>query len=256
MKFKLFALAALMAAGSANAAIDNGAGGNGDLFFSIWDTTQSYSRDLGFSIDAFQTTLAGSGAIDLSWAGDATFTSFLAGVADVNALHWNIVATDTSGARRNLVTYTLPEDTTPVDALTARSMAVAVQGKINSINLGLGSNDSAVFLASDAGYTGNDANFGTMLSNKLGFDSTGTLANDSYASGLGFMRVDSASIGSAASGLNEYIDETVAVNAWLDGSTLHLSAVAAAPIPEADTYAFMALGMGLVGLLARRRKSV
>ena len=27
-----------------------------------------------------------------------------------------------------------------------------------------------------------------------------------------------------------------------------------APIPEADTYAFMALGMGLVGLLARRRK--
>jgi hypothetical protein len=27
-----------------------------------------------------------------------------------------------------------------------------------------------------------------------------------------------------------------------------------APVPEADTYAFMALGMGLVGLLARRRK--
>lgn len=30
--------------------------------------------------------------------------------------------------------------------------------------------------------------------------------------------------------------------------------VAAVPVPEADTYAFMALGMGLVGLLARRRK--
>ena len=91
----------------------------------------------------------------------------------------------------------------------------------------------------------------------MGFDSTGTLANDSYASGLGFMRVDSAAIGSSAGVLNEYLDGTSAVNAWMDGSTLHLSAVAAAPIPEADTYAFMALGMGLVGLLARRRnKSV
>lgn len=30
----------------------------------------------------------------------------------------------------------------------------------------------------------------------------------------------------------------------------------AAPVPEADTYAFMLLGMSLVGLLARRRKSV
>lgn len=29
--------------------------------------------------------------------------------------------------------------------------------------------------------------------------------------------------------------------------------VAAVPVPEADTYAFLALGMGLVGLLARRR---
>ena len=33
-----------------------------------------------------------------------------------------------------------------------------------------------------------------------------------------------------------------------------LTAVPAAPIPEADTYAFMALGMGLVGFLVRRRK--
>lgn len=38
-----------------------------------------------------------------------------------------------------------------------------------------------------------------------------------------------------------------------DGSYTNVT-LAAAPIPEADTYAFMALGMGLVGLLARRRK--
>lgn len=253
MKMKSLALAALLAAGSANAAIDNGAGGNGDLFFNVWDATQSYTRDIGFSIDAFQTTLAGAGNLDLSFAADATFTSFLAGVADVNALRWNVVATDTSGARRTLTTYTLPEDTTPVDNNTARSMATAIQGKIGSINLGLGANDSATFLAANAGYTGNNASFGTTLSGKLGFDSTGGLANSSYASGLGFMRVDSLASLSAPSVLNEYSDNAVAVNAWLDGGTLH---IAAAPVPEADTYAFMALGMGLVGLLARRRKAV
>ena len=253
MKMKLFAMAALMAAGSANASIDNGAGGNGDLFFSIWDTTQSYTRDLGFSIDAFQTTLAGAGNLDLSWAADATFTSFLAGVADVNALKWNIVATDTAGARRTLTTYTLPEDATPLVADIGRSMAGGIQAKITSINLGLGANDSATFLAANAGYTGNNVSFGVQLGGKTGFDTTGTVARNSYATGLGFMRVDSAAIGTAVSGLNEYSDNAVAVNAWLDGGTLHIAAV---PVPEADTYAFMALGMGLVGLLARRRKAV
>jgi hypothetical protein len=39
----------------------------------------------------------------------------------------------------------------------------------------------------------------------------------------------------------------------VDNFTVSATAISA-PIPEADTYAFMALGMGLVGFLARRRK--
>ena len=266
MKLKLIALAAMLAAGSANAAIDGGNvnTGNGELFFSIWDTTQSYTRDLNVSIDAFQTSLAAAGNLNLSFAADATFTSFLAGVADVNALKWNIIATDTSGARRNLTTYTLPEDTTPLVADIGRSMAGGIQAKINNINgtAGFNSNgglagvggDSAIFLASDAGYTGNDISFGTMLGNKAGFDTTGTVARNSYATGLGFMRVDSAAIGTAVSGLNEYSDNAFAVNAWLDGgNTLHIAA-AVAPVPEPETYALMLAGLGLVGFMARRRK--
>jgi hypothetical protein len=254
MKMKFIALALLMAAGSANAAIDNGAGGNGELFFNIWDDTQSYSRDLNISIDAFQTTLATDGLLDLSYAADATYTTFLAGVSDVNALKWNVVAVDTSGARRTLVTYTLPEDTTPLGNDTGRSMALAIQAKVIDINTGLGSNDSAVFMSSDAGYTGNEASFGATLTTKLGFDSTGTLANDSYANGLGFMRVDNSAIGSSAGVLNEYYDDTLAVNAWMDSSnTLHIGV--AAPVPEADTYALMLAGLGLLGYVARRRRA-
>ena len=175
-------------------------------------------------------------------------------MSDVNALKWNIVATDTSGARRTLVTYTLPEDTTPITNDNGRGMALSIQGKINGINTGLGANDSAIFLSSDAGYTGNEASFGSTLTTKLGFESAGTLANASYASGLGFMRVDSAAIGSSAGVLNEYYDDTLAVNAWMDSSnTLHIGV--AAPVPEADTYALMLAGLGLLGYVARRRRA-
>lgn len=47
------AVVLLVSAGQANVAIDNGAGGNGGLFFNIWDANGSYSRDLGTTIDTF-----------------------------------------------------------------------------------------------------------------------------------------------------------------------------------------------------------
>jgi hypothetical protein len=56
MKIKLIAtLLGLALAGGANAAIDNGSGGNGELFFQLWDNggtaetsdDRNYVRDLG-----------------------------------------------------------------------------------------------------------------------------------------------------------------------------------------------------------------
>ena len=156
MKLKYFALAALMATGSAHAAIDAGTSGNGELFFNIWDGSQSYSFDLNKSIDAFETDLNAAGKLNLDWTLDG-FGSFLAGIANDAALRWNITATDISGARRILATYTPPKDTTPLTADSGRSVAGAVNQKVlNGINLGLIGN-AGTFSAADAGYTGNAA---------------------------------------------------------------------------------------------------
>lgn len=252
MNFKLNALVAatlLAAAGSANATIDDGAGGNGELFFNIWDDNGSYSRSLEVSIDAFQTTLAAGGPIDMSWTADATFTSFLAGVASPGSLKWNIMATDTVGARRILSTYTPPEKSPTKTNDVIRSAASSVQTHIKSINVALGTtNDSVAVTSADPAWSGKST-FKDNIGGFLDWSNAGTLANNSYAGGLGFMRIDGLGTGTANSVYNEYLDDAVAVNAWVDsGNTLHVAAV-----PEASTYGMMLAGLGLVGFMARRR---
>ncbi len=249
MKRQLMPLAASLAIASAHAAIDEGTFGNGELFFNIWDATQSYTFDLNVTIDAFQTQLANAGGINLSYALDDKYAAFLAGVADPSALRWNVIANDTSGARRILTTYTPPEDATPVGADSGRSVTGAIQAKVLNINLGL-VGDSGIFLSSDDGYTGAEYPANPPYLYGLGFDTSGSLANNSYATGLGFMRVDCGAIGSSACGLNEYLDEGLAVNTWVDSgtNTLYIAAV-----PEADSILLVLAGMGLLGWLYRRR---
>lgn len=249
MKFSLKTLAAAVvmaaAATGANAAIDNGAGGNGDLFFNVWDASGSYTRDLGYSIDSFQATLSAAGNINLSWTADATFTSFLAGVSDVNALKWNIVAVDKSGANRLLETYTtLPSpkktnDVTRTAANNTQSFATAVNGVI-------GAADSVAVGSSSAAWAGKSA-FKDTAGGYLFFSNAGTVANNSYASGLGFMRIDAASTGVATSVYTPYVDGQ-SVKAYWDGSTLNVAAV-----PEPESYAMLLAGLGMIGFVARRR---
>jgi hypothetical protein len=249
MKLKLIALAAMLAAGSAQAAIDNGASGNGELFFNIWDANGSYTRSLETTIDAFQTTLAAGGAIDLSWAADSTFTGYLASVADTSLLKWNIMATDTSGARRLLTTYSLPEAATKNKNDVIRTAALNTQTFVTSVNGVLAGADSVAVNNGSAAWAGKTV-FKDSVGGYLNFSNAGTLANDSYASGLGFMRIDALASGVLASQYNEYLDGAVAVNAYLGAdNTLHI----AAAVPEASTYGMMLAGLGLVGFMARRR---
>jgi hypothetical protein len=251
MNFKLNTLVAaalLVAAGSANAAIDNGALGNGELFFNVWDANGSYTRSLETSIDAFQTELAAGGAIDLSWAADSTFTTYLAGVTDTSLLKWNIMATDTSGARRVLSTYSLPEKTPTKTNDVIRTAALNTQTFVTSVN-GVLIGDSVAVNNGSAAWAGKST-FKDTVGGYLNFSNAGTLANNDYASGLGFMRIDALASGTAASQYNEYLDGAVAVNAYLGAdNTLHI----AAAVPEASTYGMMLAGLGLVGFMARRR---
>lgn len=250
MKLKLIALAAVLAvAGSANAAvIDNGAAGNGGLFFNIWDGANSYSRNLGYSIDSFEAGLAAAGSFSQVFAADATFTSFMNAV-DTTTLKWNVSATDRQGAVRVLETFTEPKPLTGKTGDVVRTLAGGTSAFVDQLNLKLASTDSATYASGTPGYTGaNTAITGTSLN----FPNAGTFANNSVATGLSFMRINAASTGIAASTYNQYLDGTDAVKVYLDGSNaLHISAVTA--VPEPESYAMLLAGLGLMGAIARRR---
>ena len=250
MKFKLIALAAVLAAaGSANATvINNGAAGNGGLFFNIWDSASSYSRNLGFTIDSFEAGLAAAGNFNQSYAADAVFTSFL-GTANLAALKWNVVATDNSGARRILETFTAPKPLTGTSSDAIRTMAGGISSFVTSLNAKLTTADSAIYSIGTPGYVGvSGATTGTLLN----FATTGTFANSTYASGLGFLRINAPATTIAASTYTPYLDGTNSVKLYLDGNNaLNIAAVTA--VPEPESFAMLLAGLGLMGAIARRR---
>lgn len=251
MNFKLNALVAtlIMAVSApAFAVISNGADGNGELFFTMWDSTNSYSRDLNLTIDAFETTLAAGGALDLSFAADATFTSFL-GTANSAELKWNVVAADAQGARRLLETFTAPKPATTKSNDSIRTAIGNTQSFVNDLNLKLSSVDSATYAVGTPGY-GDATKFGDDAAGYLNFSNAGNAGTNSIATGLSFMRINAASTGIAPSTYTTYADGLADVKIYLDSSNaLHI----AAAVPEAETYAMMLAGLGLVGFMVRRR---
>jgi hypothetical protein len=255
MKLKLIAAAAVLAAsGAANAAIDTGATGNGDLVFSIWDSASSYTRDLGITLDGFEAALAAPGGLSFAVAADALFTSFLS-TANLAEATWNLVAQDASGARRSIYTYTSLPGTT-INAGDNRSAVGNAQTYFNNVNVGAlnaSGADSAVFAAGSPGYAAApQAFFGVSMNNLLNFSTGGTVSNNSYASGLNLLRVNGNPSGTAATVYTPYADEGFAVRAYLDSASGNLTIAA---VPEPETYAMLLAGLGLMGAIARRRRN-
>ena len=252
LKMKLMAAAlALAASAGAHAAITTGSNGDGELFFSIWDANGSYTRSLETSISSFESQLGATGNLALSWTADTTFSSFLAGTAGGTRsgapLKWNILANDTMGANRVLTTYTAPEPTTTKTNDVMRTASAKVTDFLNAVNPVLVGDSVAVDSGSSA-WAGKAA-FKDTIGGYLNFSNAGTLANNSYENGLGFMRINAAATGTLPSVYNEYLEGTTAVNAYLDASnTLHIAA-----IPEPSEYALMLAGLGMLGFMARRR---
>jgi hypothetical protein len=92
MKLKLIALAAMLAAGSANANIVDGSGGNGELFMTVLDSVGQTS----YTLDLSGVAVAGA---SYNYAADANMTSFLGMVAAENksGLVYAIGAMDATG---------------------------------------------------------------------------------------------------------------------------------------------------------------
>jgi hypothetical protein len=259
-KFSRLVLAAALSSIviSSYAAIDNGAGGNGELFFSAFDGVSSYSYDLNASIDAFETGKNTAGLYSFISGSDFT-SSFSAWKSTANAstLEWNILATDTAGQRRIISTVgaaVLPA--TNKDAGVLRTAAANIQTTVNAINQLLVGN-SAVANAGTAAYAGTMG----LFYPKFNFDTTGTLANNNYANGLAF-QITTANATGLTLGVNTaYVDETVAVRVWVGSdNTLHLMDCLScdySPIPqlpELESFAMLLAGLGVISAATRRRK--
>lgn len=259
MKLKSLVVAVAMgvAAASANAAIQNGGTGNGELFFNIWDSNGSYTFDLNKTIDAFQADVAAPGAIKQEYT-LTNFASFMSTVADPSLLKFNVVAVDTSsvatatspfGNTRYLTTFSgnVPAAVADNTNRTVMSNVSAFADKVNTV-IGTGGDSVAVASSSDA-WAGK-ATFKDNPGGIQGFSNGGTLANNTYEFGMNFMRIDVKSTGTAKSVYTQFNDGVVPVRLWLDNTDqLHI----AAAVPEPESYAMLLAGLGMIGFMARRR---
>lgn len=106
MKMKAIAVAVGLAmAGGANAAIENSVAGNGELFFTVWDSSSkvAFTADLGVNLNDFLVGNAPSFA-SYNFGADANWTTFVANSTTSN-LQWMVGAGDSFGSGAGGIRY-------------------------------------------------------------------------------------------------------------------------------------------------------
>jgi hypothetical protein len=270
----LAAAAALAFAGAANAAIDDGSpSGNGELFFSAWDsvTETSYTRDLGLTLSqfvdqvgSFGTSAGGAlGASNLVFGADSVLVNWLSGLAapSLAALQWNVAAMDGASQNRYLTTAggAITPPTTHGQLQQLNDNADTYIANVNNGPWVSGSHapgtdfavDGSSVIAKSAnasGYAGSAGSWGSQFGNKTTFSNAGGLDDN-----LAFYVLYSLGTTTLAGVGTDQFDGAF-WNFASDG-TLSYNAAAAIPVPGA----VWLLGSGLLGLAAvsrRRRLSV
>ena len=271
MKFQLKALAAalaLVAAVPAQAAYDTAVSGNSSLILSVYDTVANVSAvfDLGKNYSDFNVagaSFANSGITNpgtsLSWnlaSGDysTAWSQFLT-IATLPNIKYVVGAMDNTGSGaggRGLISTYASFATNPTTGqlgtiasnfdtmVGANTIASAVLFENHSIV----ANGSSVANSGQPyapNFYGNSKNFGL-----------GPIAIGAIGSDLGVFQYTSAA--------TTFVTPTLTVfgngakfNLANNGSLVY--STTAAPIPEADTWAMMLLGLGFMGFVARRKQA-
>lgn len=288
MKLKLIALAAMLAAsGAAHAKIsDSNEVGrtSGDLFASVVSVsnTASYTVDLGLDIDQFTAASVNAAGVKLVWDFDSnTFTDMSAASTGLSALVqplnygsvWTTFATAAvagaadlkfdvkamdgvpttvlSGSGQNRYLSTSQNPTVSANNTTIFNMDVgtdvylkAVNGDTTNSTHGTDLNTAGASMYDLGDNT--DAYFqsqGDQWAGQTTFSSTG-----SVDSPLNFFFLsNSSAVGASAANVTTFAGQ------WAFDETTAQLTYLTAPIPEAETYAMMLAGLGLVGFMVSRR---
>jgi hypothetical protein len=257
MKLKMIVAAlAFAATGSANALIVDGSGGNGELFMTLWDEAgqQSYTLDLNITMDDFLASAAANQAF--SYAADANMTSFLGSVGNVSELKYAIGAMDTVGAtstdfHRYITTASTIDLGNTVTNTLLKNLGSSGAFFLGDTNGMIGAADSLIVTDSSLVAYAGSAQWGNNWGTDFNGISTGLIGED-----LGMYFLSQTSGAFAVRNSPSVYAELDAGNGFQYYANLSENGnlTLAAPVPEADTYALMLAGLGLVGYMVRRRR--
>lgn len=242
------AIATLGLVGQAHALTASGPGTSGSLFLYVFDdradnaaATNSAIFDLGL-VSAFD--LNSNFSLDLS--ANSAWTTY-ASTMNAASVHWGVFgATGTGNAGSQMFT-TMSVVPTSIGGDKFNTAIVNSNFEINSVyGVACTSCGFDAVTTNDLASAKFDDNAGILLSTKL----TGKFGDQ-----VDFFKY--TSIGTKAAQAATRTDFAVGGDAdyWTLSSTGALTYTVAA-VPEADTYAMLLAGLGLVGFMARRRAAV
>lgn len=266
-----------------SAAIAPPSSGNGELLLTVWDYTdnQSYTRDLGMLLSDFGPSALTDADFSLVWAPDALLTDFLA-EAQGNLVVWNVLAGDSggpAGARSLLTTAPTSLTEAQLEAGTVGDLSQALTrlnryvGAVNNLETHASQADGSALATAGKAYAGSRG-FGDDLGGSLPFyTNTGVLGQTlnfwqidraqptpgaapdgffgelfAFLQGvrpLQFQGLDATPYGITANGEFLYSSFTL-----MDDGTL----VFAVPVPEAETWGLLLVGLSAVAWVTRRRR--
>ncbi|MEW6120428.1 MAG: PEP-CTERM sorting domain-containing protein [Pseudomonadota bacterium] len=284
MKLKLIALAAMLAAGSAQAmtpANDVGTSGNATLLLTVLDTSfnngvgRSYTRSLEIAMNDFGTQNRATGgftsivdtlASNLTWNAGSLWSTFTAGM-DANAianLQWDVTALDgvgTSAVDQKRILTTSPSNL--VDAIAASGVSTT-NGEFNNAVINQDVYWDAVIAAMGAGteivIDDTSSNAFAISAAVHSFNFSGktpdftTMGN--VGDSMGFYYLTRTSSSGNAEALAVAYGNANGASTFTLAADGTLTFAPPAPVPEASTYGMMLAGLGLVGFMAARRRRV
>ncbi len=250
----LAAVAALAVSGTASATMSStAANANSDLLLTVFDTSTSNSAtfDLGLTYSSFASTVSSQNwnLATQNAAFTAAWNSFVAQDANyaTNA-EWAVTAVADTTSSNNRAFVTTVAASSPSNSIAATQIGNAANAfDLNFVQTLAASNSGTAFASAGGAYyaTSSDAANGSQAN---AYGAAGNLAGTQVVAGDVFGNVMNV----------ERFTHSVTTGTQIQGLSFSLSSTGAASIsavPEADTWAMMLAGFGIVGFVAGRRKS-